>query len=199
MGVGLDPNIAANTVEQYLPQPFYDTVIAPAAGGAVNLPLFSTGTGNGVSAFGGAGVKTEADTNLPPNGQLPVGWLHEAHAVALVGWSTTATQALDTQLAIGGSVFRFELSTTRWFTIPARRLTGGCGISGFGTTAAGAGIAHIGDAQASAVYPLAVPLVSSGGQSITSGLVWPGVGGSAALTAAVPLSIFLEGQFKRRV
>lgn len=197
--VGLDPNIASQTVPQTISQPLYDTVVAPLAGGTALLPLFALGEGQGTSAFGGAGPKTLADTNLPPNGQLPVGWMHTARAVSLVGWSVAATQASDTQVAIQGGVFFYEIATTRWLTIPTRRLTGGCGVSGFGTTAAGAGIVHIGTDQADKVYPLAIPIKTSGGLSITSGIRWPGAGGNPATTAAVPLSIFLEGDFYRRV
>jgi hypothetical protein len=194
MSVGLDPNVAANSTPQELTQPLYDTAIYALAGGFAVLPLFAQGLGSGTSAFGGAGTKTEADTNLPPNGQLPTGWKHEAKAVSLVAWSTAATQAADTQIAIGGGVFRYEISTTRWFTVPMRRLTGGCGVSSANTT-----IGHIGDAQADKVYPLAIHLITVGGMSISAGFFWPGAGGSLATTANVPLSLFLEGDFYRRV
>lgn len=199
MSLGVDTIIGRNTVPQKISQPLYDSVLLPLAGGTLIAPLFALGLGQGTQVIpAGAAGKTENDTNLPPNGQIPVGWEHTTRAIHLVGWSVAVTQAPDMQIAIARAVFFYEIATTRWLTIPARRLTGGSGISFAGATDR---IASIGQARggSDSGYPLPIPIVTGGGLSITAGLRFPGAGGSGATTADVPITVFLEGEYYRRV
>lgn len=194
------PGLAPVTaVADEVTEPIYDSALYAAAGQAL-LSFFITPFGQGVTAFGGGGTKNLCDTNLEgPGGQLPQNWFMRVQGISLVTWATSATQFADTQLALHAAVFRFTKGTKPWFTVPAKRLTGGCGVSGVAATAVGGSpltiqAARNGEADPRAIYPLPVPIDIRGGENFKVELLWHAV---QAVTATIPITIFLEGRKQR--
>lgn len=186
-------------VQDLITQPLYDSgTVATSA--TTKITFFSVPYGSGTTNFG-TGAKTLTDTNLSLAGQIPAGWRHECRAVSFVGWSVAVSQALDLQTMLQGAFIQIKTGGNKiWLEIPAKRLTGGCGVEGFAATAVGGSPltiqnAHIGVSDARAVYGLQTPITIVGGTAFSVTLEWPG--GAPTLTAAMPVTLFFEGQTLR--
>lgn len=189
----------ADQVQDLITQPLYDTgTVATSA--TTKITFFQVQVGAGTTNFGSGG-KTLTDTNLTLSGQIPAGWRHECHAVSIVGWSLAVSAALDLQTALQGAFLQIKTGGNKiWFEGPVKRLTGGCGVDGYAATAVGGSPltiqnSHNGVADPRAVYGLLTPIVIIGGTAFTATMEWPG--GAPTLTAAMPLTLFFEGQTLR--
>jgi hypothetical protein len=176
-------------------QPLYDSGLV-ATTLTTKITFFSQPIGTGTTSFG-AGVKTLTDTNLVLQSQIPAGWRHECKAISLVGWSVAATQMIDLQTALQGSFIQVKTGGNKiWLELPAKRLTGGCGVEGVAATAVGGSpltiqSAHNGVGDPRAVYGLLDPIVIIGGTAFVATMEWPG--GSPVLTAVMAMTLFFEG------
>lgn len=191
--------MVSESVRQELTQPLYDSAQIPAAG-ALKLTFFQQPFGAGATIFG-AGAKNLCDTNMTLAGQIPAGWMFTVHAIALALWSTAVTMAADLAIALNASWFELFLGsgTQSVFQIPAKRLTGGCGVDGYAATTVAATsqqAAHNGAADPRAIYGLKSPLKIFGGKGFSATLNWSAL---APTTAAINATVFLEGQLVREI
>jgi hypothetical protein len=188
-------------------QPFYDTMLYPAAGaGAAPFVLFQKPKGAGLTAFGagvGVGANTIRDTNMSVPGQLPAGFSLEVHAIAVMPAAETPPLVVDMFKLLVGGVLIFNVGTKVQLTLPILKLGSGGGVSGFAATAVGGAPLEErslgnGVADPRAVYsygdtPVTIP--SQINFDVT--LQWPSSG--IAITTAMPITVYLEGILSRPV
>jgi len=183
-----------NGVGQVIDQPLYDSAPVATSGTTV-LTLFQNPIGQGTTAFG-SGSKTLRDTNMRLAGMLPGGYKQTVKAISIAAWTTAATATTDLALALAGCVLTFTLGSKVSLEVPAIKLPGGVGVEGFGTTAS-IQAAHNGIGDARSIKVLAADIEIPEQLSFSVTLTWPG--GAPTLTAAVPLTVFLEGLQQRPV
>lgn len=188
MGTTILPPVTA--IQDVVTEPLYDSALYAAAGQA-KLTFFAQQVGQGVTAFGGAGAKTYCDTNMETAGILPQGWEMSVQGIALIAWATSATQQVDTQLALHAAAFQLFIGTKPWFTVPAKMLTGGAGLDGTAHATVGT---HNGVADPRAIYPLKDPISIRSQQSFKVELTWHAV---QATTGTIPITVVLHGRKQR--
>lgn len=197
---------AATTVpglSEQICQPFWDTFLYPVAGQSTTpAVMFQKPRGAGVTAFGagaGTGVNTLRDTNMSVPGQLPGGFTMDVRAIAVVIGAETPTIAADLLKIAMGGVLVFTVGQKVQHQQPLIKLPGGAGITGAvattATTTTLQGWNH-GSADPRAVYSITVtPIIIEPSINFDVTLLWPS--GGVAVSAATPITVFLEGYLTR--
>jgi hypothetical protein len=177
-------------------QPLYDTVVLPMAG-ATKLTFFALPLGQGTTAFG-TGAKHLGDTNMDLAGQLPSGFAFQIQGFRLATpWNFLN---IDAAVYINGAAFRFFVGAKEFLRVPARTIP-----AGNGSWISGTGVAAVGQTSFNSGWPSMQNGFSIGRKPVTLGptenfsitLEWQG--GVQALSALVPLTVYVDGYLGRPV
>lgn len=153
-----------------LRQPLYDILLYPAAGQLL-FTFFALPIGQGTtSAFGGAGAKTFADTNMEAAAQLPAGFTQFVEALAVDYYpnleiGTTGVRANvgffldDVWVVLRNGFLTFRIANKIVYRdAPLLKVPGEAGLGGFSALADGGAAA--GDVLSNANYARSAGVVS---------------------------------------
>jgi hypothetical protein len=187
-----------------LVEPRYDTAVIIT--GTSILNLFQNPIGQGVGAFGAAGVaKTLADTNMDLPGQLPSGYFFKIKGFRMA--TTWNLIGLDFGLMFNGCVFQFVVGSKAFLTVPARTIPAGNGpwASGSNVAAATAAFQNSGWPSMQNGFTTSLqPLDLKPTENFKVVLTWPGVTPTITQTGFIPtpgapVTVYLDGFLYRPV
>jgi len=176
-------------------QPLYDqNTVATSGTGQLNyfqVPL-------GGTAAGAAVAKTQVQTNMDQGGSLPYPKNFEIHAIRLINEFGSAV--VDLTRIYDTSWFRLFIGTKDYLVVNSFMLTAGVGLFGVATGTTTVVSVVNGREDQRGIYVLAEPIDLIPQQNFRCELNFPTpFTPLAPLTAAVNISIYLDGFFKREV
>ena len=183
-------------LQDVIAQPLYDTVTLPAVG-ATKLTFFAVPLGQGTTSFG-TGAKHLGDTNMDLAGQLPSGFGFKMMGIRLATpWNFLN---IDAAIYINGAVLRLFIGAKEFLKVPARTIP-----AGNGPFITGTGVAAVGQTAFNSGWPsmqngFAIgrkPLDLGPTENFQATLEWQG--GVQAISALVPLTMYLDGFLGRPV
>lgn len=172
-------------------QPLYDRNTVATAGTS-QLNFFQVPLGG--TAAGAVVAKTQVETNMDQGGSLPYPKNFEIHAIRLIN-AYSATVA-DLSLVYNNSWFRLFIGTKDYLVVNTFMLTAGVGLDGVATGVTDVASVTNGRADQRGIYVLAEPIDLIPQQNFRCEVNFPTPQNP---TAEVPLSVYLDGFFKREV
>lgn len=176
-------------------QPLYDrNTVATSGTGQLNyfqVPLGGTGAGTSTP-------KTQVDTNMDQGGSLPYPKNFEIHALRLI--SEYGAAIADLNRIFDSAWFRLFIGTKDYLVVNSFMLTAGVGLDGVAAGDTNVASVQNGRADQRGIYVLAEPIDLIPQQNFRCELNFPTpFTAGSPLTAAVDVSIYLDGFFKREV
>jgi hypothetical protein len=185
-----------------LKQPLFDTGLILTAG-VQRVQFFQAPIGGAL----GAGIKTEADSNLSQSGQIGRPNEHDLHSFKLelqVVGDDGINTVRDLSLIYDTSVFEFFFGQQRpWLQVPAQEIPNGAGIEGTLSTQNAAGtfdyfLGHCGEGSCKAMYNFTIgkkPIPIGSAEAFSALLSWPLGAINPAGAADIRATCYMVGIF----